>query len=274
MYETIYVRKKKRRILVAIITGISSAVVTSLGIISFLGRTVGSFTVKLETGKVMLTLSEEKSFKTQSSYLRISELPGFHETTFTSIIERGEDALDSESTDYMYGANYGRDGRTVTSLDFFKYTFYVKNVGLEAATYDISLNLIYSKAADDGRILEDTVRVMLYDNDDENTHNRMVYAKRSATHHIDEEGNAKFNEAISIPKEEETSLDAFQGYAELFESSTVVTRRRVEDFQVGQIKRYTVVYWLEGYDPQSSNFDLPPENAKIKLGVEINAYEN
>ena len=38
--------------------------------------------------------------------------------------------------------------------------------------------------------------------------------------------------------------------------------------------RYTVVYWLEGYDPQSTTELTPPQNALIKLGVEINAYED
>ena len=45
-----------------------------------------------------------------------------------------------------------------------------------------------------------------------------------------------------------------------------------EDIEVGEVRKYTVVTWLEGF--RSSNDKLAPEGASIKLGVEINAYEN
>ena len=53
MYNSEFVKKKKRRKVVAVITGISSITVAALVIISFLGKYVGTFTVKLESGSVM-----------------------------------------------------------------------------------------------------------------------------------------------------------------------------------------------------------------------------
>ena len=64
------------------------------------------------------------------------------------------------------------------------------------------------------------------------------------------------------------------GYAEQFESPNVVTTLVVSNFKPDEVRRYTIVNWLEGYDPQSNNYSAPPKGARIKLGVEINAYEN
>ena len=38
--------------------------------------------------------------------------------------------------------------------------------------------------------------------------------------------------------------------------------------------RYTIVFWLEGADPQSDPNESYPEGATLKLGVDISAHEN
>ena len=57
----------------------------------------------------------------------------------------------------------------------------------------------------------------------------------------------------------------------MFESSNVVTSFSVDYFEIGEIRRYTLVYWLEGFS--SDNNKEAPKGAHIKLGVEINGYE-
>ena len=66
----------------------------------------------------------------------------------------------------------------------------------------------------------------------------------------------------------------FYGYAEKFEAEDRVTTLRVKDFKQDDIRRYTIVTWLEGEDPESDHRKEAPKGAKIKIGVEINAYEN
>ena len=58
----------------------------------------------------------------------------------------------------------------------------------------------------------------------------------------------------------------------MFDSSQVVTTFSDQPIDVDEVRRYTIVTWLEGF--QSSNTELAPKGATIKLGVEINAYEN
>jgi hypothetical protein len=266
MYELNYVKKRKRRKWVAIGGGISSVVVATLGIVSFLGRFVGTFTVRLETGDVKLALSESHDFAQQSTYLRIDQLPPFQEYTYASLLDIGHGALDNEQSSYANppAANLDKDGQSVRSVNYFKYTFFVKNVGLTPAYYDMKVNILDSKA-DGGTRFEDTLRVMIYQNDPEaDTHDNEVYARRSYSNHYDEQENVSFDERISTSE---------YGYAKQFETDNVITTLSVEQFLPGDELRYTIVFWLEGFDPQSNRMTEIPLNARLKLGVEINAYE-
>ena len=266
MYEINFVRKRLLRKWIAIGAGISSIVVATLSIVSFLGRFVGTFTVRLETGNVKLALSESKEFANSSSYLHVGEIPNLQEYTYSGFENIGDENIDTEETTYMTepAANFYRDGVTVRSINYFKYTFYIKNVGEDSANYDLAVKINDSKD-DNGAEVQDTLRVMIYATEDDGTQSRKVYAKKSAISHLDENGNVSFDERISTDQYD---------YANQFESTDVIKTISVDNFDIGQMRRYTIVFWLEGNDPQSNrNVDVPV-NAKIELGVEINAYEN
>ena len=268
MYELEYVRKRKRRIIVLIGGGVSLSVVTSLAIIAFLGRFVGTFTVSLETRNVDITLSEKQTSGSNSSFLRVDQLWPFQEFTYTDFDRRfGDQVIDSEESDYLIGANKN-DKDEYDSLNFFKYTFYVKNVGTLPAKYDFKLNILDDVKSDDGRSLIDTMRVMVYENGE-----KTVYGKGEAIPHKGMKGEADYRAPISMNEyDAEQSEVEFPGYAETFVSSKVVTTFSRMTINVGEAKRYTIVSWLEGF--RSSSTEPAPKGATIKLGVEINAYEN
>ena len=274
MYDLKYVKKRKRRIWVAVCGGIASVVLSTFIIIAFLGRFVGTFTVSLNTGNVELSLSDSIEYKNKDTYLRIDSIPTFHEFTYSSLPSDAD--LDSEAHNYLYGAIIDDDSGEAKSLNYFKYTFFVKNTGRINAKYSLKINITDNKAGEGGRTLDDTLRVMLFDNNgiDNDAHEKVVYAKKAAVHRIDEDGNANFQEPISVSEEDATESEPFMGYAEQFESPNVVTTLVVSNFKPDEVRRYTIVNWLEGYDPQSNNYSAPPKGARIKLGVEINAYEN
>ena len=280
MYELEYVRKRKRRKAAAITRGVSVVVISALSIVAFLGRHVGVFTVSLDTGKVSLALSQKSSFVTSTSFLRVDELKGFNEYSYAYIMNEGEDIIDSESSDSTYGAIKDEDG-TIKSLKFFKYTFYVKNVGDTPAKYTFSLNILESYADTHGNTLDRTLRVAIYDNDaSATTHNKKVYAKPLASPaldvdgqpHLDENGNPDCSAPISISEYDasRTSVD-FEGYAEQFRTARNIAFYTVPSLNVNQIRRYTIVTWLEGF--ASEDGSTAPKGASINLGVEINAYE-
>ena len=271
MYELEYVKKRKRRRAVLLVGGVSTAVVSTLSIVAFLGRFVGTFSVSLDTGNVGLSLSREQAFTDPTSFLKVDALPEFQEYTYSDFKKIGDEAIDSEQSDLNLGATAYNDDGTIKNLNFFKYTFYIKNTGDEPCMYNFSLKIVESTPSSDGRYLDDTIRFMLYDNESEGEHNKTVYAKRSNIPHLNEEGEIDYRSPISVSKEESSKDYPFEGYAETFESSNEVTNFSVDNFAVGEIRRYTLVYWLEGFS--SDNNNTAPKGARIKLGVEINGYE-
>ena len=272
--ELRYVKKRKRRKLVAIITALASATVGVFVLVAFLGRFVGTFTVALDSGDVKLSLSEKSSFDSPTSYIKLDSLPAFDLCSFTSL--PSADELDNEDSTYMMGTVTDSHGNQ--SMKYFKYTFFVRNGGSIAADYDLKVNLTKNVPSADGRYLDTLLRVLVYENDvNSDKHSCTVYALKSDTPNDTfgyEEEEKTFKEYISYntPAKAEAHNDVFPGFAEMFESDSVIATLPVRNFQQGDAKRYTLVAWLEGEDQQAEG--NPPEGGNLKLGVTINAYEN
>ena len=181
------------------------------------------------------------------------------------------DVIDSEQTELDIGASSFKNDGSIDTLNFFKYTFFLRNNGKVPAAFDFSINILESKAADDGRKIDDTLRVMLFANDDESSHEGEVYAKRSSrpTHYVD--GEANYDSPISVSEHDSSMAHPFVGYAVQFKSDTVITSMTEPYFDIDETRRYTIVMWLEGF--ASDDQKPAPKGASIKIGVEINAYE-
>ena len=269
-----YVKKRRRKKTATIITAIATGGVGVLVLVSFLGRFMGTFTVALDTGDVKLALSENSKFDSPTSYMKLDSLPSFELASFTSLPDA--DKVDNEDSTYAIGTK--RDSKGNASMQFFKYTFFVKNTGEISADYDLKVNLTKNDPSADGRYLDTILRVMVYENNmNSDEHSYSVFAKKSEAPNNTygyEEGETTFKEYVSYRTVEKAEKhgDAFPGFAEMFESDSVIATLPVRNFQQGEIKRYTIVSWLEGEDEQAKG--LPPEGGNLKLGVTINAYEN
>lgn len=111
------------------------------------------------------------------------------------------------------GSNNGRN--------YLAYTFYVQNNGSEEVDYTGQLVIKgVSKSADEA------ARVMVYKNGEPN-----IY------------GKAKYKSETNEPEEDAT----------VFESSDVIMSTSTENFEPGDMDRYTVVTWIEGNDPECVN---------------------
>lgn len=272
MVELEYVKKRKRRRIVAIVSAVGFAGRTVLGIVSFLGRHTGTFTVSLDSGDVSLAIATKSSFEDKTSYLKIDDnLPTFQESSYLELRRNyGDSNIDDEGNDYLYGAV--KDGETPVSLTFFKYTFFIRNTGTKTCRYDRDFNILsdtpYTDSEGNKISLADTRRVKIYDHsmDDEtkDEHDGKIYAKRSAT----------YNKKYGTFQEYITDDDKSLGVAERFSSADKICHYEQYAFLPGQTRRYTRLVWLEGGDPQSSNYVEPPKDATVKLGVDIKAYED
>ena len=273
MYDLLLVRRRRLRKIAAFVSLVSSIGVGSLVTVSFLGQYTGTFTVTITNSSVRLSISDKESFEDPTSYLRIEKLHDFEEYTYDLL----PDDLDDENKAYDYGATRN----TLLKKDvllYFKYTFYVGNMGGKVAQYNLKINILDRAKSTDGtnRTLDDTVRIMVYENDvDDKTgnglHTKEVFAKESATKHLDKNGNLTTREFVTKEVYQE---DDDHPLATTFESYSTVKTYQRGGFYQGQKRRYTIVMWSEGEDPQSPNDSEVPVGASLKIGVDITAYEN
>lgn len=296
MVELKYVKKRKRRRRVAIATLASFVGCSVLGIVAFLGRHVGTFTISLDTGNVSLALSRTKTFDNPTSFIRLDELNELDQSTY---VDQNASELDDEASN-----SHNYDGQ------LFKMTFYLKNMSNvkdSSAMYYFNIELTENhKTVDsDGNehYLDDFLRVRIFENDGESsTHDSVTYAKKrnqilkdSGGEAIkDGQGNDLWQEYIPLSQteltERQTSSPAsktedptyYYGLAENFEYSEKSSTARTgtiasyttKNFAAGDMKRYTIVCWLEGEDPDCVGNRDSWEASTLKLGVTINGYEN
>ena len=278
MYDLSYVKKRRRKKIAALVSLFTAVGITSLVIISFLGRTVGTFSVKLTNSDVKLSLSEKVSFKDATSYLHLDTIPSLRETTFENLPDA--EYLDNEDTPVRNDESIIKNDKgEIESMYFVKYTFYIRNVGNSIARYNLSINITDSQKSNDGtnRYVDDTLRIMVYENDPAvaGSHEYKIFAKESDQYNYDKDNNRTMREFVArIPSDHKEDPDNGYILADSFVSSSVAARYEVSNFAKGDMKRYTLVVWLEGEDPDTDNSDEPPEGATLKLGVDIAAYEN
>lgn len=287
MVQMEYVKKRKRRKAVAIASSVGAVGVTSFVIIAFLGKRVGTFTVALNSDQVELALSRQLNSEEKSSFLYVNSLPSFEQFTYNSLPE--DSVLDSEETNYTMeqAAHYAEDGKTLVSLSFFKYTFYVSNEGTRPAGYTMDINITEDQKSTDGtnRSLTDTLRVIMYENkvtdDSALTHDKTVFAKAPDIARRDANGNFVNKEYTSTPVGIETKLNPLPDpvFAEPFKTDplsgnlTGIASLTTGFIGAGDYIRYTMVCYLEGQD-LSDQSKHAPEGASIKLGIQVNAYES
>ena len=275
MYDQQYVKKRRRRKIAAVVAFFATIGVTSLIITAFLGHTTGTFTVAVVNSSVSLALSTTEDFANQTSFLRIDTLPRLKETTYECL--PAADILDNEEVTYKDLILKGETEKD-DYLEVIKYTFYVKNVGNTTAKYNLNVNVSDRTKAIDGtgRTLDDTLRVMVYENDPskEGRLEPTVFAKEAAEYNYDVDGNKTRREFVSTYPSGSNQEDAEHKLATSFLPGQTVAKYSVSNFAKNYIKRYTIAIWLEGEDPQSTNDKQFPEGASVKLGVDIAAYEN
>ena len=159
MYSFGLVKRRRRRKIAAIFVIVGAIGTTVLGIIAFLGRQVGTFTINLKSEGVSLSMDTHKNFENPTTYLSAA---GFDKISgpysygwFDSI---GFNNIHNEDTDYTLGKDTNENG-----IRFFKYTFYIKNTGTLHAGFDMEINLNENLAPKNGaQPLDQYLRLMVF----------------------------------------------------------------------------------------------------------------
>ncbi len=225
----------------------AAALLALLFFMSYLSETAGSFTINLTSDMLYagFTLSETEDFENPSVRLIAEEITN---VTNIDIQEIPDDVTEIDGMQ--------------NDRDYFAYTFYIRNEGEEAADYLYRLNML-----SDTMNVSDAVWVMLFEED-----YQVVYAKESA------DGNAEEIYGYRVAPFGDVAYDYSSQYYEedgryglvatSFTTDNTIVEGIVENIAPGEYKKYTVVIWVEGEDPECTN-DIFGGYAELSMDFEL-----
>jgi hypothetical protein len=130
--------------------------------------------------------------------------------------------------------------------DYVAYTFYIQNTGSE--TVDVTY---YVRITDDTRRLKHAVRVLVIEDG--------VQSMYMMEDRIDLEDPPFYPDIMpeGIP----------------FLTEQMVMRKTFTNFKKGQIKKFSILVWLEGYD-QDTNDDILGGSIKMAMNFTVNTFDD
>jgi len=260
-----YVKRRKRRIVSLILTSVATLAVVSFSIIALIGRNLGDFTISVNNTGPVISLSKDNLFTDLTTFYKVEQLPSFE--VYTSRVLPSDDKIDSSETDGSLGNRVDINNK-ITSLYFFKLTYYIKNTGTVVANYEINLSFAENvKPSNTSYGLDDILRVRLYENTDTldketNAHQYRCFAKKSNSSKLNEDGELTYKEYEST---NESRL------CEEFNSEMNIFSLKTEGLAVDNYLRYTLLFYLEGEDPECSG--EKPKESSLKLALTYKTYE-
>lgn len=210
---------------------------------SVITETAGSFTVNLTADMLDFgfVLTESIESEEYSSRLLTEEIEEVSNITLDDI---------SSQVYKVDGANNG--------VNYMAYTFYIVNQGEEAAAYEYTLNIDSTTLG-----VEEAVWLMLFEDD-----KQVVYSKMSADGNPEELYGFRTAPFFDEAYDEEDQYYYEDGYYGLvttpFLDDEMVMQGYIAKLEPGEFKKYTIVIWLEGNDPECTN-DIFGGYAKFSL---------
>lgn len=193
----------------------------------------GSFTVQLNLNTMQsgFVLSETEDFKVKTGRLISEELDGVNAMTLDDM---------PKDLDEHDGTNNG--------LHYVAYSFYIRNDGSKPESYEYVLNM-----SDSSRGADEAIWCMLFEDG-----HQAIYAQPSADGDPERLFGFKYPPFFSQAYDKE-----YQYYQKengrwgvqttMWESHDVIVRGIVRDVPPGDVHHYTVIFWVEGYDPECTD---------------------
>lgn len=227
---------RKRRIRNRILTLgviISGMLSIAFAIITFYGQNAGNFVISVDS------LAKERG-------IMISETPTFGQQLSRLLTEPIDQARDVTYT-WLKIDEVTQTNGTYHDVDFeyVAYTFYVQNSGFE--TLDLTYSIIITEKMNG---IEDAIRILVIEDGVES-----MYMKP---------------DEIAFGEEEPYYPDLMPSAAP-FLSDTVVLRKTIENYKPGQIKTFSLLVWIEGYDPDATD-DILDARIRMEMLFTINEF--
>ena len=213
LLTTKYLITKNFLLLGILVTGLLSAII---GVLAFFGQNMGTFVISLgdDAFRTGIILSDNKEFSTSSPRLLVNPVNNSMPVSFDDI--KIDDALATDG-DYVDTAG----------LTYIAYTFYLMNEG--NTIVDVEFKIQITTMTNN---IDAAARILLIQDDD--VEHMIIYRKADSN---------PINYYDHTPYE--LSKD--------FESSSRVCTNTFESFRPGDVKKYTLFIWLEGWDQDCDN---------------------
>lgn len=226
-----------------------------IAIAMILGKESGYFTIRVQNGDALKSIALALDPNDEKSYS-------------TGLDAKAIDDFDQTSPTYLFAARNGQQFAAITDMHnriagdiniekTYGYSFYIVNTTSNYQDVTVKLKLTMSK--DDG--LSKAIRVMTY-YEMGGAQNFKVYQKADT----DENGNAiSVNYEAYEMIEARSALKQFQdGDSTIFEGEEIV----VSGTQGQNSVRFTILFWLEGDDPDC-NENILGKSAKFELEADV-----
>lgn len=226
-----YRKAKLRNRIITLGVIIAGMLSLTVGIVTFYGQNAGNFVISIDSAALRrgITLSEDPNFLTTSTRLMTEPINEARDMTYTWL------KLDEVQ------ATYGNF--TDVDYDYVAYTFFIKNNGRE--TVDITYHIRITDVFND---LDAAIRILVIEDDVQT-----MYQKEDQP---DEHGNLPY-----YPDTMPTTQN--------FLSETIVMRKMFVNFQPQQIRKFSVLVWIEGYDPDTSD-EILGGMIRLQMNFSIN----
>ncbi len=150
-----------------------------------------------------------------------------------------EEWLPEDIDSANHSGSHNGDADKNGEIDHIAYTFYLKNTGREDAHYNASIDVLSSSLSAD-----EAIRVKVYRNGE-----AVTYGKKPVKG-TEKDQYAKF------------------GIDKYFAKENKVMDKKITDFKSGSVDKYTVVVWLEGWDPECVD-DIMGGEVKLSMTFHI-----
>lgn len=209
---------KKRRIANMAIS-ILALIAIMVVLITIYGQNVGNFVIAVDgESQLNLVLSETPGFEDPKSRLAAKGLKDISDATFGDVPDDIAEGYGSKNDNF--------------ALRYFAYSFYIKNVSRTVVDYSVEMRMMEcTKNADSA------LRVMIIVDDVQK-----IYAK------------AKEWPAEQIGQPADQGPTIVKDYSTIpFLSAITLMAQTEVAFVREAVKKYTVVMWLEGWDPECTD---------------------
>ena len=205
----------------------------------------GKFVIRVDNDDNSLKMDVHSSFDSLTDFIEDTDLPGLSSPYSYKWFNQSTNNKFSDIHNEYTESLMGKDG---DGLKFYKFTFFLKNVGETDSSYYMDIKL----TGLDKNHVDEYIRVLAF----EGLNKQTVYAKPSTT------------SSANDGKEYIDSADQELGVAEKLNDNDISIGPNT--LSADQNIKFTFLFWLEGGDPECQNV---PDNVPLNVEVNIKGYK-